>query len=337
MIRKKGLTLKLSILDQSPKSTGTTSKEALEASLKLAQLGDELGYTRYWIAEHHDMKGLSCPAPDIMLSMIGSKTDRIRIGSGAVLLPHYKPFNVAERFNLLATLFPNRIDLGIGRAPGGSAEASIALSGNFLENVRQVPEDLDDLNSFFAGSFPKENMYSKISPTPVPEIPPQIWLLGTSEKSGQLAVEKQLPYTFGHFMSEANGPEIVKKYKNDIHNDDILKNQPPIIAVSVICAETTEKAQNLSLSALGWSILGGKEYDGVPSIDEVNRHTFTQEEKGKMAKQRKNMIIGNPKEVKEQLEFLQDLYQTDEFMIITITHDYDARRNSYELLAHEIL
>src|SRR5690625_35678 len=283
------------------------------------------------------MNGLSCPAPDVMLGMIGSHTKRIRIGSGAVLIPHYKPYNIAERYNLLATLFPGRVDLGIGRAPGGSAEASIALSGNFLENVRQVPDDLDELKSFFEKTFPEENIYSHIDPTPIPEIPPQIWLLGTSEKSGQLAVEKQLPYTFGHFMSEANGPEIVKKYKNDIHNDDILKNQPPIIAVSVICAETTEKAQNLSLSALGWSILGGKEYDGVPSIDEVNRHAFTQEEKDKMTKQRKNMIIGNPKEVKEQLEFLQDLYQTDEFMIITITHDYDARRNSYELLAHEIL
>ena len=329
--------MKLSILDQSPKSIGSTSQEALEASLQLAQRGDELGYTRYWIAEHHDMNGLSCPAPDVMLGMIGSHTKRIRIGSGAVLIPHYKPYNIAERYNLLATLFPGRIDLGIGRAPGGSAEASIALSGNFLENVRQVPDDIDELRSFFEKSFPDENMYSKIDPTPIPDVSPQIWLLGTSEKSGQLAVDKQLPYTFGHFMSDANGPEIVKKYKNDIHNDNLLTSQSPIVAVSVICAETTEKAEELALSSQAWSILSEKGYNGIPSVQEVNAYPFTEEEKETIAKQREAMIIGNPDEVKEQLKHLQELYQTDEFMIITITHDYKARLTSYELLAKEIL
>jgi len=329
--------LKLSILDQSPKSIGNTSQEALEASLQLAQHGDELGYTRYWIAEHHDMNGLSCPAPDVMLGMIGSHTKRIRIGSGAVLIPHYKPYNIAERYNLLATLFPGRVDLGIGRAPGGSAEASIALSGNFLENVRQVPDDLDELKSFFEKTFPEENIYSHIDPTPIPDISPQIWLLGTSEKSGQLAVEKQLPYTFGHFMSEANGPEIVKRYKNNIKNDSILTSQSPIITVSVVCAETTEKAQELALSSQAWSVLSEKGYHGIPSVQEVKTYTFTNEEKETIAKQREAMIIGNPGEVKEQLEHLQELYQTDEFMIITITHDYKARQKSYELLAKEIL
>lgn len=140
--------MKLSILDQSPISTGKTSRNALNASVDLARLGDELGYTRYWIAEHHDFSGLACPNPDVMLGIIGAQTEQIRIGAGAVLLPHYKPYRVAETYNLLATLYPGRIDLGIGRAPGGSAEASMALSGNFLENVRHMPEKLDELLQF---------------------------------------------------------------------------------------------------------------------------------------------------------------------------------------------
>src|SRR5699024_10303201 len=116
--------MKLSILDQSPISEGKTGQDGLQASIELAQKADELGYTRYWIAEHHDITGLACPAPDIMLSAIGASTKHIRIGAGDVLLPHYRPFNVAERYNLLATLYPGRVDLGIGRAPGGSAEVT---------------------------------------------------------------------------------------------------------------------------------------------------------------------------------------------------------------------
>ena len=123
--------MKLSILDQAPISSGQTAQDALNASLKLAQAGEKLGYTRYWIAEHHDLPGLACPAPEVMLSYIGANTSSIRIGSGAVLLPHYKPFKVAEVYHMLATLFPGRIDVGIGRAPGGSAEATNALSDNF--------------------------------------------------------------------------------------------------------------------------------------------------------------------------------------------------------------
>src|SRR5699024_7757134 len=150
---RRNVCMKLSILDQSPISTGKTSRNALNASVDLARLGDELGYTRYWIAEHHDVSGLACTSPDAMLSIIGAQTEQIRIGAGAALLPHYKPYRVAETYNLLATLYPGRIDLGIGRAPGGSAEASMALSGNFLENVRHMPEKLDELLQFLHHDF----------------------------------------------------------------------------------------------------------------------------------------------------------------------------------------
>src|SRR5690625_6940582 len=171
--------MKLSILDQSPISSGKTPKDALETSIKLAQLGDELGFERFWIAEHHDLFGLASPNPAVMIGIIGQVTGRIKIGAGAVLLPYYKPFHVAETYNLLATLYPERIDLGLGRAPGGSAEVSLALADKYLKQVNAYPEQIDELLNFLHDRFPKDHPYAKIAPTPVPDTPPKTWLLGT--------------------------------------------------------------------------------------------------------------------------------------------------------------
>src|SRR5699024_2932518 len=167
--------------------------------------------------DYHDLPSLACPAPDVMLGVIGHATTNIRIGSGAVLLPHYKPFNIAERYNLLATLCPDRVDLGIGRAPGGSAEATMALADNFLEQVRHMPDRLDELLNFLYNDFPETHMFSKISPSPVPPVPPEPWLLGTSEKSAVLAAEKGLAYAFGHFMTDKDGPEIMQTYRERLN------------------------------------------------------------------------------------------------------------------------
>ncbi len=327
--------MKLSILDQAPISTGKTAKEALEASARLAQVAEQLGYSRYWIAEHHDMEGLANPNPSVMLSYIGAHTQEIRIGAGAVLLPHYRPYHVAETYNLLATLFPNRIDLGIGRAPGGSAEASMALSGNFLEQVKKMPESLDDLLRFLYDEFSKDHMYSKVSPSPVPKIPPVPWLLGTSEKSAILAAEKGVKYAFGHFMSDADGPAIVRKYNEDFIKTNIDKSPQTIIAVSVICAETTDEAEDLALSNLLWGVqqTKGEVGGGIPTIETAKSYDYTDEEVVKIKQMRQKLIVGNTIEVKQQLNELQHLYQTDEFMIVTITYSYEARRKSYELLA----
>lgn len=201
--------MRISILDQSPISSNQSAQNALYESMKLAQAGEKFGYTRYWIAEHHDLPGLACPAPEVMLSFIGAHTSKIRIGSGATLLPHYKPYKVAETFNLLATLFPSRIDIGIGRAPGGSAEATNALSDNFLQKVYQMPNLLADLLHFLDRDFPKDHEFSKVTAAPVPPVTPETWLLGTSQKSAVLAAKNGLAYAFGQFMSEENGAKII--------------------------------------------------------------------------------------------------------------------------------
>ncbi|MET3727216.1 luciferase family oxidoreductase group 1 [Fictibacillus halophilus] len=329
--------MKLSILDQSPISSGKSAQEALQASMELAREGEKLGYKRYWIAEHHNFSGLSCSAPEVMLSYIGANTKKIRLGAGAVLLPHYKPYRVAETYNMLATLFPGRIDLGIGRAPGGSAEASIALSENFLENVRKVPQSIKQLLHFLRNDFPKDDMFSKIQAAPVPEISPVPWILGTSQKSADLAAEFGIAYAFGHFMSDKPGSEIVRSYQKVFQPNSSLKTAKTIVAVSVICAETTERAEELALPGILWRKQNASgEGRGVPTIEEAHQCFSIEEREQFIHEAKRKMIIGNPQEVKRELYRLQEMYQADEMMIVTITHSYDDRLKSYELVGEHV-
>ncbi|WP_066056436.1 LLM class flavin-dependent oxidoreductase [Robertmurraya korlensis] len=330
--------MKLSILDQSPLISGKSPQQALQASMQLARWGEELGYTRYWIAEHHDFPGLTCPAPEVMLPYIGANTSTIRIGAGAILLPYYKPYKVAESFNLLATLFPGRIDLGIGRAPGGSAEVTEALSGQFLQQVWRMPESFEELLHFLHHDFPQEHLYSGVTASPRPIVPPQTWLLGTSGKSAKLAAEMGTSYAFGHFMSEKPGPDIMKSYLESF----VPVKQPTsetIVAVSVICADTTEMAEDLALSGYLWRIkhLKGEGKEGVPSLEEAKSYRYTEEEMLMIDDMKKKIILGNPVKVSEELQKLQALYHADEIMIVTITPSYEDREQSYKLIAKECI
>jgi luciferase family oxidoreductase group 1 len=325
--------MKLSILDQAPIASGKTAQDALLETINLANLGEHLGYHRYWIAEHHDLAGLSCPAPEVMLGLIGGNTERIRIGAGAILLPHYKPFKVAETFNLLATLYPGRVDLGLGRSPGGSAEASVALSGNFLDNVRKMPELLDELLYFLNGGFATGHMFSKNKPAPIPDVMPVPWLLGTSEKSAVLAAEKGTNYAFGHFMSEADSVPIISTYKNLLKEKFPNKTTEIIIAVHVICAETSAKAEKLALDSFTWSRKRGDNSNG---FDDIVDDSLSEQDLVEFENVKQKMIIGDPTQVKEKLKELEQLHQVDEFMILTNTATYDVRKKSYELLAEII-
>lgn len=331
--------MKLSILDQSPISSNQTAQEALKDSLKLAQVGEALGYTRYWVTEHHYLPGLASSVPEVILSYIGANTSTIRIGSGAVLLPHYKPFKVAEIYNTLATLFPNRIDVGIGRAPGGSAEATNALSDNYLQNVYKMPSLVKDLLHFLDDDFPADHEYSKISASPIPLVAPVPWLLGTSKKSALLAAENGMAYTFGQFMSDNDGPSIIQEYLDAFTPRKQGQTAHVMITVSVICAETTEKANELLLSSLIWELqkAKGEGHKGIPSIEEAKQYKWDNREKVTLDNVKKNIIIGNPQEVKEKLIDFQASYKANEIMLSTITYSAEARRNSYRLIANELL
>ncbi|WP_340371441.1 LLM class flavin-dependent oxidoreductase [Peribacillus sp. FSL E2-0218] len=327
--------MKLSILDQSPIASGQNAQEALQASLLLAQEADRLGYHRIWFTEHHDLPGLACSVPEVLISYIGAQTKDIRIGSGALLLPHYKPYRVAETYNMLAALFPGRIDLGIGRAPGGSAEATMALNDDFLQNVYKMPESVKELLNFIREDFPEDHLFSKVSAAPVPCIQPEPWILGTSEKSAILAAENGTAYAFGEFMSENDGMESFRQYRERFRIKGELKEPKTIVTVAAICAETEEYAKEIALSNTLWQIqMGLGEKIKVPSMEDVRKY---EKENGSLEMKHKKMIMGTPSQVKQRLLEILEKYQADEIMLMTITHKLEDKLNSYRLIARELL
>ncbi|OMD37883.1 LLM class flavin-dependent oxidoreductase [Paenibacillus odorifer] len=304
--------IKLSVLDLVPVFNTVDASTALGQAVKLAQTAERLGYTRYWVAEHHDMPGLACTSTEVLLSHIGAKTAHIRLGSGALLLPHYKPLKVVEAFHLLASLYPGRIDLGLGRAPGGTAEVSLALSGNFLENVWKMPELLKGVTELLQGNYSYEGR--SITARPVPPISPELWLLGTNKKSAAYAAEFGAGYVFGQFMSDVAGEEVLQAYRETFTSSSLSPEPQAMVAVGVICAETEEEAERLASSGT----------------------TLFQQEGSAEAKSEpleRKLLVGTPESVKGKLERLSLLYGVNEFIIVTMIPDYEKRLHSFELLA----
>ncbi|SDL69754.1 LLM class flavin-dependent oxidoreductase [Sediminibacillus halophilus] len=322
--------MKLSILDKAPVFPGYTAHEALQASGELAKLADKWGYSRYWMAEHHDMRNIACSAPETMLGFLGAVTDNIRIGSGAVLLPHYQPYKVAEIYNLLAVLFPGRIDIGIGRAPGGSPEASIALSGNFLENVKKMPEKVTELLHFIREDFPENSFFADTKATPLPDHPPIPWTLGTSEKSAELAAKNGTGYVFGQFMSDKDGAAAVNQYRNLFEPGPEFSSPYTVLTVNALCAATQEKAEEIAYSVMLNKVLAEKQL--------VNDNVvLNEEDEQKVQNLIKKVVVGTPDLVKNKLEELQSSFQADEVMVVTYTNDFQQRTESYRLMYEHIL
>lgn len=329
--------MRISILDQAPIPSGLSAYDTLIASMELAKLGETLGYKRYWIAEHHDFSGLACSAPEVMLGYIGANTSSIKIGCGAVLLPHYKPYKIAETYNLLATLFPGRIDIGIGRAPGASAEATMALNDNFLAEVRKMPEKVRELIAFIKNDFPNAHDFSRITAVPYPDVPPLLWILGTSEKSAVLAAENGTAYAFGYFMTDSDPHKSFQTY-NQLFQKNKFQTSQSILAVSAICANSSDEAHELAQSSMIWGLQlsKGEGIQGVPSPYEASTYKVSSHDEQTVDKIKKKMLIGNPQEVVEKLLQLKRIYQVDEIMIVTITHRFEDRLHSYRLIANEL-
>jgi len=309
--------IKLSLLDFAPILQGVEPREALRQTVLLAQAAERLGFTRFWVPEHHDMEHLASMCPEVLLAHIGAQTERIRLGSGAVLLPHYKPIKVAETFHLLATLHPGRIDLGIGRAPGGSAHVTMALSDNFLDNVRRFPESLQALTELLDGKYRVED--TPVAARPVPPSPPELWLLGTNRKSAEYAARYGAGYVFGQFMSERDASEALSIYRGEFRPSRLLQEPRAIIAVGAICAETEAEARRLAAAGAGRLFAGGNDANGS----------------GTGLSDR--LLVGTPGQVKERLLRMEADYRVDEFMLVTPAPDYASRHRSIELLACSVL
>ena len=236
---------------------------------------------------------------------------------------------------MLATLFPDRIDIGIGRSPGGSAQATNALSDNFLQQIGKMPELVEELLHFIENDFPSEHEYANLSASPIPPIAPMPWLLGTSKKSALLAAEKGVAYAFGQFMSGNDGVEIIEQYREQFQSRKEEQKPHVLLTTSVICAETTQKAEEIAQRSLIWTLKknNGTEQRNVRSIEEVMNFPLDEKELKTIEKMKQKIIIGNPLEVKSKLVELQQTYQVDEMMLLTNTYSPRDRIDSYQLIA----
>jgi luciferase family oxidoreductase group 1 len=323
--------MKLSVLDQSPISEGMTGAQALANTLDLARLADSLGYHRYWVAEHHGGPMLAGPSPEVLIGPIAAATDRIRVGSGGVMLPHYSPFKVAESFSALAGLYPGRIDLGIGRAAGTDPMTTHALQ---RDRSRAMPDDfpqqLAELLAYFEDRFPPENPLARLARV-LPGRPetPQPWLLGSSPQSAIWAAELGLPYAFADFIN-SGGAEIAELYRSRFEPAR-LDIPHTIVAAWALAAGSDEEAQRLATSSrMAFTMLRRGRLIAVPPPETAQRFLQSQ---GDELLGRRRTIVGAPETVRAGIEQVAADYGADEVVLVTITYDHQARRRSYELIA----
>ncbi len=327
--------LSLSVLDQSPVRQGATPRDALMETIELARHVDRLGYRRYWLAEHHSSPGLAGSAPEIMVARIAAETTHLRVGSGGVMLSHYSSLKVAEQFRLLETLYPGRIDLGIGRAPGSDQLTAIALQhGPGALGIEQFPNQIADLLAFLEDTMPADHPFSRIQVTPAGDTNPEIWLLGSSDQSALFAAYFGLPFSFAHFITDEGGPEVLAAYRQHFRPSPRLPTPQGSIGVFVICANSEDEARRLAASRDLWRL---RQRRGIrapfPPPEDALAYPYSETELREVEYHRRRQVVGTPDSVKARLAALAESYGVDEIVVLTICHDFAARLRSYTLLA----
>ena len=325
----------LSVLDQSPVRSGGTVADAIRETVALAELCDRLGYRRYWIAEHHNSGGLASASPEILVGQVAGRTRQMRVGYGGVMLTHYSPLKVAEQFRMLEALYPGRIDLGVGRAPGSDTRTARALANGSLQpRLEQYGEQLMDLYGYLSGTLPRDHPNSGVQAMPAGETMPELWLLGSSAASGQYAADLGWAFCFAHFIQGEGGEMVVRRYREEFQPSPVLSGPRASVAISVTCAETDDEAEYLSWSRWAWRLAAGRGLrGGIPSPREAMALGYSEAELDYLAHLRRTSLFGSPGSVAERMLALAAAYEVEELVVVTITYDFEARKRSYELLA----
>ena len=329
------IVLKLSVLDQSPIRSGKTPADAVHESIELAQAADRLGYCRYWVAEHHSSQGLAGSTPEILIGQLAARTERIRVGSGGVMLSHYSSLKVAENFRMLETLFPGRIDLGIGRAPGSDQRTARALAhGPGALGIEHFPAQIRDVMAWVRDRVEPGHAFSGVHAMPVGPTAPEVWLLGSSAESATYAAHFGTAFSFAHFINANGGDEITRMYRGYFRPSEWLAEPQVSIGVFVICADTEEEARRLAQSR---DLSMARRYTGhsgpFPTVAEAESHLWTEYERAVVEQARNRSFVGAPEQIREKLEALAATFEADELVVVTITEDERTRLHSYELLA----
>jgi luciferase family oxidoreductase group 1 len=325
--------MRLSVLDQSPIPEGSTGAEALRNTIDLAHTADALGYHRFWVAEHHGGTMLAGPSPEALIGPIAAATERIRVGSGGVMLPHYSPLKVAETFSVLSGLFPGRIDLGIGRASGTDPVTAQMLQ----RDRRQPPPDdffdqLAELIAYLEDRFPPDHPLRRLAALPgLPETP-ELWLLGSSPQSAIWAADLGLPYAFADFINSKGGAGIAQLYRERFAESERLAAPRTAVAVWAIAAGSDEEAQRLAYSSrMAMALLRRGRLIPVPPVEKAER--FLKSEGLLEKAPGRRLVLGAADTVRTGIEEVAREYGAEEVIVVSITYDHAARRRSYELIA----
>jgi luciferase family oxidoreductase group 1 len=328
-------TIAIGVLDQSPVRTGGSAEQAIRETLELARVADRLGFSRYWLAEHHSTNSFACAAPEVLIPAVADATRRIRVGAGGIMLSHYSPFKVAEQFRMLEALFPGRIDLGVGRAPGGMPGASAALAyGRAPLGPDIFPAQVRDLLGWLHETLPAEHPFRRVRAMPRIASAPSVWLLGSGGETARLAAELACGYSFARFISGLDPEAPIREY---LQHADPEAPPRPNIAVGVICADSDAEARHLALSLQLWRgrIARGRDR-GIPSPDEAERELRSAGIPLDTFHDDPRVIAGDPDRVRSALLGIARRHAVKEIIAVTVTHSFEARVRSHELLAEAL-
>ncbi|MUL46005.1 LLM class flavin-dependent oxidoreductase [Mycobacterium sp. CBMA293] len=350
--------MQLSVLDLVPVRSDQSTVDAFSATVRLAKAADKLGYTRYWVAEHHNMPAVAATSPPVVLSYLAAQTDRIRLGSGGVMLPNHAPLAVAEQFALLEAAAPGRIDLGVGRAPGTDPVTSIALrgpAGRTDEDVHRFPEYLDDVVALMSPGGVKVSLEGRnlldqnyiLKATPAAVSPPKLWLLGSSMYSAHLAAAKGLPYVFAHHFSGQGTEEALAVYREEFRPSEFADTPTTFMTVNACVAETRAEAQELirpNLQMMAW-LRTGEPLRALDLVEDSAHNQLTVQQQAIVDGGMARSVVGAPDEAADQIRELAAHFGVDEVMVSPVAAarrgcdpaTAPARETTLRLLAEQLL
>ena len=332
------MSLKLSVLDQSAAVTGRTEDSAIRQTLALAQHAEALGYRRFWVSEHHGHPSIVGSAPEVLMAAIAATTNRIRIGSAGVMLPHYSPLKVAEQFRVLEALAPGRIDLGVGRAPGSDMRTARLLRQNSQQLSDDFPIQVRELKAWVSGiDLPEGHPGHGVTANPTGLSSPTLWMLGSSDYGAQLAAHFGLPYAFAYFIADGQGAHQALGLYRQLFRPSALHPKPQaVLCVWALAADTEAEAWHHFSGRERWKLDRNKGAIGpLPSPQEVAARPYSAAEQMQVDQLRKNALAGSGPQVAARLRALAQTFGVDELVVITWAHDPAAQRRSYEILARE--
>ncbi|MCW3092416.1 MAG: luciferase-like monooxygenase family protein [Ferruginibacter sp.] len=324
--------LKLGILDQSIVRQGSTAADAIQETIATAKLAEELGYSRFWVSEHHNAASIAGSAPELLMVKLADETKQIRIGSGGIMLPNHSALKVAENFRMLETLFPGRIDLGMGRAPGSDRITASMLNPSNTFSEQSYLTQLSHLQSFFNDTA--ETNYGSLLAVPQAITIPQQWILSSSGGSSKIAADYGMGLVIARFINGYAGPDVVATYRSQFKPSEQFPSPEAMLSISVLCAATEEKAAEMR-KLMDYRLLQFEKgnFDKPGSFDSIKDYTFSTAELLRIEANSGRVISGRPASVKRQLTALADTFDVDEIIVVTMTGSVEDRKRSFELLA----